>query len=112
LRARLTANAAAVVEINDSVLAGKKRRHGTNLDARRVGAVIAAHYREKAARVGKTSLFDVFHPRSIDADWNFVFRFARDRAGMTADTLAVVYDKTVIHFLKLQPLLYEIISVF
>ena len=97
LRAGFAADAAARVKINDSVFSRKKRRHRADFDARRVGAVVAAHYGKKPSRVGESSLFDVFHPRSINTDRNLVFRFARDRAGMTADTFAVIYDETKVH---------------
>jgi hypothetical protein len=59
--------------------------------------VIAAHDAEQSPGVGKRSFFDVFDPRSIDADRDFVFRFAGDRAGVTADALAVIDDKTKVH---------------
>jgi hypothetical protein len=65
--------------------------------------VVAAHHRKKTARVGKSSLFDILDPGSIDADRNFVFRFTRHRAGMTTDTFAVIDDKTVIHIKLLFP---------
>jgi len=97
LRASLTADTAAVVEINDAVGARVKRGHGTNLDTRRVGAVITAHHRKKPSRIGKFAFFDIFDPRSIDADRNLMLGFTRHRAGVTADTLAVINDKTKVH---------------
>jgi hypothetical protein len=99
LRAGFTADTSAVVKINDSVRASVKRGYRTNLDTRRVGAVITAHHGKKPARVGKFALFDVFYPRSINADWNVVFGFAGDRASVTADTLAVIYYETIIHLI-------------
>ena len=47
------------------------------------------------ARVGKLAFFDVLDPRSVNAYWNVVFGFARYGAGMTADALALVDDKSV-----------------
>jgi len=46
LRASFAADAAAVVEIDDAVLASEQRRNRTDLDARRVCAVIATHHAE------------------------------------------------------------------
>ena len=100
LRAGFAADAAACVEINDSVFAGKKRRHRTNLDARRVGAMIAAHHRKQSSRVGESSFFDVFNPRSINAERNVVFRFAGDGAGVATNAFAVINYKTKIHSLS------------
>jgi hypothetical protein len=97
LRAGFAADAAARVEINDSVRAREKRRHRTNLDARRIRAVIAAHHGKQSARVRETPFFDVFNPRAINADWNFVFGFTSDGAGVTADAFAIINDKTKIH---------------
>jgi hypothetical protein len=59
--------------------------------------MIAAHHGKKAPRVGKSSLLDVFYPRSINADRNFVLRFAGDGAGVAAYTFAVIDDKSEIH---------------
>jgi hypothetical protein len=59
--------------------------------------MITAHHRKQPACVGKRAFFDVFNPSSINADRNFVFRFASHCAGVTADTFAVINDKAVIH---------------
>ena len=58
LRAGFAADTASGIEIDDAVVACKKRGDGTNFDARRVGAVVAAHHRKKPSRVGKSSLLD------------------------------------------------------
>jgi hypothetical protein len=97
LRAGFAADAAARVEINDSVFSRKKRRHRTDFNTWRVGAMIAAHHAEKAASIWKFSLFDVFNPSAINTERHLVFRFAGDRAGVTADTLAVINDEAKIH---------------
>jgi hypothetical protein len=44
LRARFAADASAVVKIDNAVFACEQRRHRTDLDTRRVRAVIAPHY--------------------------------------------------------------------
>jgi len=102
LCAGFTADTSPVVEINNAVRTRVERGDGTNLDARRVGAMITAHHAEQTARVGKFAFFDVFHPRSIDADGNLMLGFAGDRAGVTADTLAVINDKTKVHIFRIK----------
>ena len=57
--------------------------------------MIAAVDQKIAARVGELAFFDVLHPRSIDADRDIVFGFARDGTGMAADALALVDHKGV-----------------
>jgi hypothetical protein len=103
LRAGFAADTAARIEIYYPIRAREKRGYGTDFDARRVGTVIASHYRKKPARVGKLAFFDVFYPSSIDADRNFVFRFARYCAGVAADTLPVINNKTIVHKLFVLP---------
>ena len=57
--------------------------------------MIAAVDEKIAARVGKLAFFDVLDPCSVNAYWNVVFGFARYGAGMAADALALVDDKSV-----------------
>lgn len=57
--------------------------------------MIAAVDEKITARVGKFAFFDVLDPRSIHADRDVVFGFTRYGAGMTADALALVDDKSV-----------------
>jgi hypothetical protein len=97
LRAGFARNASAVIKIDDSVFACEKRFGWANLDAWRVGAMVAAHYRKKTARVGKFAFLDVFHPSAIYADRNIVFGFTSHRTSVAADAFAVIYDKTVVH---------------
>ena len=47
--------------------------------------------------VGEFTFFDIFHMGAVYADRNIKFAFARHGAGMAADTLSVIYDKSVIH---------------
>ena len=100
LRAGFAADTTPVVEINDAVRACIKRGHGTNLDTRRVGAMIATHHAKKPARIGKFSFFDIFDPSPIDTDRNLVFRFTRHRASVAANTFAIIYDKSKVHFFE------------
>jgi hypothetical protein len=57
--------------------------------------VVATIDRIKATRIGELALFDVFHPGAIDAEWNIVFRFAGNCAGVTTDARVVVNEKRV-----------------
>ena len=57
--------------------------------------MIATVDKKIAARVGKFAFFDVLDPRSVNADRDVVFGFTRYGAGMTADALALVDDKSV-----------------
>jgi hypothetical protein len=59
--------------------------------------MVTTHHVKKPTRIGKFALFDVFYPRPIYADGNIVFRFTSHRAGVAADTFAVIYDKAVVH---------------
>jgi len=97
LCAGFTADTASVIEIDDAVRTRIKRGYGTNFDTRRVGAMVTAHHRKKSSRVGEFAFLDVFYPSSIYADGNLMFGFASDRASVTADTLAIIYDETKVH---------------
>ena len=52
--------------------------------------MIAAIDEKIAARVGEFAFFDVLHPRSVHADRDVVFGFARDRTRVAADALALI----------------------
>ena len=58
-------------------------------------AVIAAVDEKKAARVGKLAFFDIFDPCAIDSNRDIMLCFASHCAGMAANTLALVDDKSV-----------------
>ena len=59
--------------------------------------MIATLHGEYATGVGEFPFFYVFDPRTIDADRQIVFLLTGDCTGMTADALAVVDNKAVIH---------------
>jgi len=99
LHAAFAADAAALVEIHNAVVTFEQRGHRTNLDARRIVAMVAAHDREQPPGVGKFAFLNIFYPRPIDAEWHFMLRFAGDGAGVTADALAIVDDEAKIHCL-------------
>lgn len=97
LCARLTADTTAIVKIDDAVLSCKQCRDGTDLDARRIGAMVAAHNRKEPARVRKRPLLNVLDPRAIHANRNLVFRLACNSTGVAADTFSVVDYESKIH---------------
>lgn len=96
LHASLAANAAPVIKVNNPILAAIQRRDGTNLDAGSIVTMVATHHREKSPGIGEFTLLDILHPSPIDADWNVVLRLACHRAGVAADTAAIVDDETEI----------------
>src|SRR3989442_921333 len=100
LHARLAADAAVAVEIDDAVIASEQRSHRTDRNARRVVAMIAPEHREEAPSVGILALLDVLDPSAKCADGNFVFGLAGDRAGVAADAPAMVDDEAVFHLVS------------
>lgn len=94
LHAGFTTDAAAVVKVDDAILSPVQCRDWTNLDAGCVVTVIAAHHRKEPSRIRELTLFDVLDPSSIDAHWDVVFRLTCNRAGMTADTAAIVDNES------------------
>ena len=97
LHARLAADATGRIKFNDAVGALVHGRHRTDTHARRVGAVVAAGHLEVASDIGIGAGLHVLDPRAIDAQWHLVLRLAGGGAGVTANALAVVDDKTVVH---------------
>ena len=59
--------------------------------------MIAACDLKYAARVGVNALLDVLHPGPVHADGHMIFGLAGYRAGMTANALAIIDDKAVVH---------------
>src|SRR5260370_13374350 len=97
LHAGFAANAAVGIEIDNSVLALVHRSHGTDRDARRLLAMVAARDLKYAARVGENALLDVLDPGPVHAHRHLVLRFTRHRAGVTSDALAVIDYEAVFH---------------
>ena len=64
LHARLAADAAVAVEVDDAVRPPVERHRRADRHAGRVVAVVAAHDREVPARVRELALLDVLHPRA------------------------------------------------
>jgi hypothetical protein len=100
LHAGFAANAALGIEIDDPVLALVHRRHGTDGDAGRLLAMVAARDLKYAARVGKNAFLDVLDPGPVHAHGYMVLGFARHRASVTSDALAVIDYEAVLHPLQ------------
>ena len=58
--------------------------------------MIAAHNGKYPARVGKLTLFYILDPGPIDPDGDIMFCFTGNRAGMAADTVAIVDNESKI----------------
>src|SRR5262249_53455931 len=97
LHARLTADAARAVEVDDPVVAPVERHRGTDGHARGGVAVVAAQHREVPARARKRALLDVLHPGAEGAQRYLVLLLARHRAGVAPDALAVIDHESVAH---------------
>ena len=87
-----------VVEIDNTVGTAKQRHSGTNLDARRVVAVITAQHRKVTPRVGIYTLLDVLDPSTINSHRNIVFFFTGDGASVTTDAAMLIDEKSVTHY--------------
>src|SRR5690606_33871988 len=90
LQAALAADAVVTVEVDDAVVPGEQRAGRADLDAGRVGAVVAPHHREVAGGVGERTAVDVLDPGTELADRHLVLRLARDGAGVAPDAGALV----------------------
>jgi hypothetical protein len=97
LHAGFAANAALGIEIDNPVFALVHRRHGTDGDAGRLLAMVAARDLKYAARVGEDALLDVLDPGPVHAHGYMVLGFARHRTGVTSDALAVIDYESVFH---------------
>ena len=63
--------------------------------------MIAAHDGKYPARVGKLPLFYILNPGPIDPDGDIMFCFTSNRAGVTADTVAIVNYESKIQIIFL-----------
>ena len=97
LHAGFASDAAAVIEINDAIVALEERAGRTNLDAWRLLAMVAAHHAEMAAGVGKGAFLDVLDPGAEDANRDFMLILAGDRARMASDASVLVDHEAVTH---------------
>ena len=97
LHARLATDASVAVEIDDAVVTPEQRSNRTYRDAGCVVAVIAPQNGKEPVSVWILALLDVLDPGSERAKGNFVFGFTGDRARVTADAFAMVYNEAVFH---------------
>lgn len=58
--------------------------------------MVAAHHRKQPLRIRELTLLDILDPSPVHSDRYIMFRFARDRAGMTSNAPPVVDNKTEI----------------
>ena len=58
--------------------------------------MITAHDGKYPARIGKLPLFYILDPGPIDPDGDIMFCFTCNRAGVAADTVAIVYYESKI----------------
>ena len=102
LHARLTADAALMIEVDNTVGSAKKSDGGANFNAGSVVAVVAAEHRKVSSRVGVAALFDILHPCAIYAYSDVVLFFTGNRASVTADATVLIDDKSVAHFIPFE----------
>src|SRR5690606_23827719 len=95
LHARAAADAGVAVDVHDAVGPFLQSVDRADLDARGVGAVVAAEHGEVAADVGITPLLDVLDRRAEVADGHAVLGFAGDGAGVAADAGVVVDEEAI-----------------
>ena len=97
LHARLAADAAVGVEVDDPVVTLVERSGGADRDARGVGAMVAPHHREEPFGVRPCTLLDVLHPGAVDSEGDLVLGLAGHRARMAADACRLVDDEPIPH---------------
>jgi hypothetical protein len=95
LQARGAPNAGLTIQVHNAILAFAQSVHWANLHARGVVAMIAAHDTEVAARIRELPHFNILHPSAETAHRHIIFRFANHSAGVTANALSLVNDKSV-----------------
>jgi hypothetical protein len=100
LHTGFAAYAAAVVEIDDTIIAFEKSRGRTDGYTRRILTMIATQHREKSLGVRIVVFFDVLDPGAIGADRHFIFRFTGDCASVTTYAFSVVYQESIFHIIS------------
>jgi hypothetical protein len=86
-----------MIEIDDAIPAAKQRHGGTNLDARRIVAMVASQHREVTPSIRISAFFNVLDPSAIHAERNIMLFLASYRASMAADAPVLIDDKPVTH---------------
>src|SRR6266849_1707592 len=103
LHAGFATNATVGIEIDNPVFALVHRSHGTDGDARRLLAMVAARDLKYAARVREHAFLDVLDPGPVHAHRHLILGFTRHCAGVTSDALAVIDYESVFHPRGLDP---------
>ena len=93
VHARLAADAARRVEVDDAVGPPEQRSGRADRDARRGVAVVAPQDREQPAAVGVLTLLDVLQPGAVDAEGHLVLGLAGNGARMAADAAVLVDEE-------------------
>jgi hypothetical protein len=101
LHARFTSNATITIKINNAVGTGVKRGGWTYFHTWCIGAMVTSMDGKFAGGIWEFTFFNIFHMGTVYTDRNIKFAFTRHRTGMTPDTLSVIYDKSVIHLVRL-----------
>src|SRR5262249_59133277 len=95
LHAGLTADAALVIEVDDTVGSAKKSDGGTNLNAGSVVAVVAAEHREVPPRIRVAALFNILHPCAVYSHRDVLLFLAGKLPDMTAVATVLIDNKSV-----------------
>tara|TARA_Y100001947_G_scaffold137225_1_gene126015 strand:- start:115 stop:360 length:246 start_codon:yes stop_codon:yes gene_type:complete len=61
--------------------------------------MITAVDRKFSCIIREYPFFDIFHMGTIYTNWDIMFAFTCNGAGMAPDTQPVIYDKPVAHFM-------------
>tara|TARA_B100000745_G_scaffold205087_1_gene135517 strand:+ start:1613 stop:1894 length:282 start_codon:yes stop_codon:yes gene_type:complete len=73
---------------------------GTNFYTGRIGTMVTPVDRKFPSVVGEFPFFNVFHVGAVHAKGYIELTFASHGAGMTANTHSIIYDKSVIHLVR------------
>ena len=86
-----------MIEIDDTIAAAKQRHSGTNLDTRRIVAMVATQNREVAPSIRISAFLNVLDPSAIHTERNIVLFLTSHGARMAADAPVLIDDKPVTH---------------
>ena len=89
-------NAQIPIKVDDGIGPLMQRHDRADLHAGRVIAVIAAQHGEVTTDIGEGALLRVLHPGSEVAQRDVILRLAGHCAGMAADALPMINDKSVL----------------
>ena len=96
LHTGFTSDANGRVELDNAIRALIHRGDGADAHARRVRTMIAARDLKTAAHIGIRTRLNILDPCAIHTKRHLIFGLARSGAGMTANTLALVNQKSII----------------